>query len=301
MRVLSVGELLWDIYPDNELLGGAALNFAVNTHRFGAVSALLTAVGDDTRGHKALSLLSNLGLVTECVQVLPSGETGTAAVRLDANGVAEFCIRRPAAYDLLLCSEQLWNWASGYGADWIYVGTLLHMNTEVERFTTGLVQRCPGLRCLYDVNLRPGCFDLQLVKRLCGLASVVKVNEAEARMLFAAEPEQRSFSLQDFCAAWAERYALEAVCVTRGADGCCVFVAGELHRVAGYPVKVVDTVGSGDAFAAAFAYGYHHNWSMLESTRVANAAGALVASRAGAIPEISLDECLRLAHSGAET
>ena len=165
MRVLSVGELLWDIYPDNELLGGAALNFAVNACRFGGVSALVTAIGDDARGHKALALLRDLGLVTDGVQALPSVETGTAVVTLDASGVPEFCIRRPAAYDLLQGSEQLLQWALGYRADWLYVGTLLHMNPEVEQFTTGLVQRSQELRCLYDVNLRPGCFDLQLVSR----------------------------------------------------------------------------------------------------------------------------------------
>ena len=31
MKVLSFGELLWDVYPEKKVIGGAALYFAVNT------------------------------------------------------------------------------------------------------------------------------------------------------------------------------------------------------------------------------------------------------------------------------
>ena len=45
MRVLSIGEILWDIFPDQERLGGAALNFSANIGRLGDSATLITAVG----------------------------------------------------------------------------------------------------------------------------------------------------------------------------------------------------------------------------------------------------------------
>jgi sugar/nucleoside kinase (ribokinase family) len=62
--------------------------------------------------------------------------------------------------------------------------------------------------------------------------------------------------------------------------------------VPGYKVEVRDTVGAGDAFAAAFLHGYHLGWSTMRTARFANAAGAIVASRAGATPSWSTQECL---------
>jgi fructokinase len=59
-------------------------------------------------------------------------------------------------------------------------------------------------------------------------------------------------------------------------------------------VSVVDTVGAGDAFSAGFLHGYQRSWPLEHTARFANALGALVASRAGATPVFSLDECEKL-------
>lgn len=53
MQVLSIGEVLWDVFADRELLGGAPLNFSGNTARFRDSAALITAVGSDERGSRA--------------------------------------------------------------------------------------------------------------------------------------------------------------------------------------------------------------------------------------------------------
>ena len=50
MRVLSIGEVLWDIYDRDELLGGAALNVCVNLHHCGDTAFLVSGVGKDRRG-----------------------------------------------------------------------------------------------------------------------------------------------------------------------------------------------------------------------------------------------------------
>jgi fructokinase len=190
--------------------------------------------------------------------------------------------------------------AAEKGLDWLYFGSLLQTSAAMEQFTTHLAQRLSGTRCMYDMNLRTGHWTLPLVQRLSSLATVVKLNEDEAAMLFAlTEPASAVYSLEDFCWRWSGEYGVETVCVTLGKDGCAVYQQGKLHRFGGYAVVVKDTVGSGDAFAAAFLHGFHLGWPMERSARFANALGALVASRAGATPEWSMSECEALMQGGA--
>jgi fructokinase len=63
-----------------------------------------------------------------------------------------------------------------------------------------------------------------------------------------------------------------------------------LHFYPGFPVAVADTVGAGDAFAAAFLHGLQLGWPIERITRFANALGALVASRPGATPAWTPDD-----------
>lgn len=296
MQVLSVGEILWDVFPERELLGGAPLNFSANAVRLGNASALITAVGDDERGRLAKEAMTALGVNTQFVGVTPGRPTGVALVTTSSDGEPRFEIPRPAAFDFLDMPPEALNRAKSLRPEWLYFGTLIHTEGRAEQITKALSESLPGIRCFYDMNLRPGSWDLPLVQRLCEMASVLKLNEFEARTLgdlTGIGPE--SFSVEDFCAQWAMQYGIDSICVTLGAAGCLIYENGWTHTVPGYPATVRDTVGAGDAFAAAFLHGYHHEWPVLRTARFANALGSIVASRAGATPAWTLRECMELA------
>jgi fructokinase len=123
----------------------------------------------------------------------------------------------------------------------------------------------------------------------------VKLNSTEAETLFSLTREgAEPFSLETFCRTWASTYGIDVICVTLGPDGCLIYDRGAVHRVAGYRVTVRDTVGSGDAFAAAFLHGYQQGWEIAETARFANALGAVVASLPGATPAWTLSDILAL-------
>jgi len=63
-------------------------------------------------------------------------------------------------------------------------------------------------------------------------------------------------------------------------------------------VKVADTVGAGDAFAAAFLQGLSQGWSAHRIGDFANRVGAVVASRPGGVPMWSMEDCYNLTGSG---
>ena len=102
MRIVSIGEVLWDVFEDSEKLGGAPFNFAVHASRLGHEVTFVSAVGDDKRGHAVLARASELGVRPDFIQVAPGAATGTVLVRVDSTGQPDFTIRRPAAYDALL-------------------------------------------------------------------------------------------------------------------------------------------------------------------------------------------------------
>ncbi len=296
MQVLSVGEILWDVFPGSELLGGAPLNFSANAVRLGDAAALITGIGDDERGRLAQDAMTALGVSTQFVRVIAGRPTGVALVTMSPDGEPRFEIPRPAAFDFFDMTPEALERAKRLKPDWLYFGTLIHTDEHAEQITRRMSESLPGVRCFYDMNLRSGSWNLPLVQRLCGLASILKLNEFEARTLgdltgLGAE----EFSLEEFCAQWTIQYGIDSICVTLGAAGCMVFENGAAHSVPGYPATVQDTVGAGDAFAAAFLHGYHHDWPVLRTARFANALGSIVASRPGATPEWSLEECLQLA------
>ncbi|MCX6627268.1 MAG: PfkB family carbohydrate kinase, partial [Candidatus Solibacter sp.] len=124
MTILSIGEILWDVFPDTARLGGAPFNFAVHAHRLGHRVIFLSAVGDDERGRAALGRAAALGLPAEFIQVAVGQPTGSVSVRVDAEGQPDFTIHRPAAYDCLTLDQGQLQRLADLRPDWIYYGTL---------------------------------------------------------------------------------------------------------------------------------------------------------------------------------
>lgn len=133
------------------------------------------------------------------------------------------------------------------------------------------------------------------MKRLSELATIIKMNEAESAELWHLAHSDTPYSTEEFCRFWASTQDCELVCITRDSEGCAVWYCNVLQFFPGFRVSVADTVGAGDAFAAAFLHGLDQNWPLEKTSLFDNRIGGLVASRAGAIPEWSLDECSDLA------
>jgi len=294
MVVCCIGEVLWDVFPDQELLGGAPLNVSVNLHRLGVEVVLVSGVGSDERGVRALEAIKAIGLDVSRIAI-SNQQTGIAeVVRSAAMGDQHFVIPRPAAFDSFVSESPRKVEEPTEAMDWIYMGTLHQTNPEAERFTRKLIGDAPSARVFYDVNMRDGHWDLALIQRLSGLSTVVKVNEAEAERLFEMTYPGSTFGLRTFCELWATTHDVNVMCVTLGDRGAFVFSQGVAEKVPGLKVELHDTVGAGDAFSAAFLYAYHHAWPLGEAACFGNALGALVASRPGAVPSWTMDEILPL-------
>jgi fructokinase len=291
MRILSVGEILWDVIGQAEHLGGAPLNFAAQAQKLGHEVFPLSAVGDDERGHRALEMIRGRGISTEFIRVLKDKPTGTAEVELDLDGKPTFRIVRPVAYDFVELSARDLQALVQLDPQWVYLGTLFHTSSAALNSTLRLLHALPSAQRFYDVNLRDQNWNLTAVEQLSSHSNVVKLNDWEAECLdatFDVEGEQES--IESFARRWADRFGVEIVCVTCGERGCSILKAGRLTQIPGFRVEIADTVGAGDAFAAGLVHGLSLGWEVQQIGRFANAVGAVVASKTGAIPEWSMDE-----------
>jgi fructokinase len=290
--VAVLGEILWDVFERSRQLGGAALNFAAHAKRLGHEVSLISAVGVDSLGEEAAAAIAALGLDTTLLQRTTRFPTGTARVQLGPGDRTRFVIERPAAYDAILISDREIEQLIQRAPAWLYYGTLFSSTAEGEAVLRRFLGALPTTTRLYDLNLRPGCHSASLVKQLLAEANVVKLNEEELQAVheFTGLP----ISLEAFCREGARRFGWKAICVTLGARGCSMLVCGQYVEAAGQAIDVVDTVGAGDAFTAAFMHGLICQWPVAKVAAFANRVGALVSSRHGAIPDWTIKEAVEL-------
>ena len=294
MRIVSIGEVLWDVIGDKEYLGGTALNFAAHATRLGHTVFFVSAVGKDARGQRVLERMTELGLSTRYIHEIDTHPTGVVTVELDQAGVPRFTLHHPAAYDAPELTDGEFAELLSPKPEWIYFGTLFQMSPQAKRLTYRLIDSRCGARLLYDVNLRKDSYTTQLVREMMPRGQVVKLNEEEAGkvdQMFG----QGARSLEDFCRSYTKEFGWQAACVTRGEKGCVMLMDGEYVEAAGYPLQTQDTVGAGDAFAAAFVHGLNLQWPAPEIADFANRVAALVASRPGGTPPWTLEEARALA------
>jgi fructokinase len=289
VNVISIGEVLWDIVGQEEHLGGAAFNFSAHLSRLGHTVSFISAVGSDELGQKVIDSMSRLGLTSAYLAIDKDHPTGTASVALASDGQPKFVLHRPAAYDFPQLAPSQYDRLFSRPVDWIYFGTLHQIYPQARKLTQDLLDRASGARRFYDVNLRSDGYTPGLIQQLMSQATIVKLNHEEVEAI-ALMLGSRHGSLEEFCRNYTALYKWAGVCVTRGSLGCSVFMDGQYVEAPGYPVQVVDTVGSGDAFAAVFLHGIANGWPTPRIADFANRVGALVASRRGAIPDWTIAE-----------
>jgi fructokinase len=293
MKIISIGEVLWDVIGDAEHPGGAPFNFAVHANRLGHEVFFISAIGRDARGQRILNRMAEIGLSTRYVHLSEDHPTGVVTVTVDSVGQPDYVIHRPAAYDFPQLTQAEMEDLLSPSPTWIYYGTLQQMSRVAHDLTLSLLRSVRNAHRFYDVNLRRGCYTPKLVRELMAQATVLKLNQqevAEAANMF----DGSYSSLENFCRSYAEQFQWEAVCVTRGDQGCAILMDDHYVESPAFRVCATDTVGAGDAFSAAFVHGFSANWDPAQIADFANRVGALVASRPGAIPNWTTREALQL-------
>jgi fructokinase len=289
--VVGIGELLWDMLPEGPQLGGAPANFTVMSGRLGNHAVILSRIGRDDLGRRAIDLLDPLPVDTSHLQVDPVHETGRVTVDF-SDGQPRYVIHQPAAWD---CAELSDEWIqTAERADAICFGSLAQRSLDSRQSIQTLVaQTSSACVRVFDVNLRPPFYSGETIQESLELATVVKMNDAEVPLVLgllglpAGEKPTTADLRRDAERLLAEFPTLQMVAVTRGGHGSLLVTADQWHEHPANPVKVADTIGAGDAFTAAMIHYMLRGADLATLNEAGNRWGGWVASQPGAMPPLS--------------
>ena len=276
--IVGIGEILWDMLPSGKALGGAPANFAYHAMRLGEEGWAVSAVGDDALGREILDIVESKKLKN--LIALSDKPTGTVEVELDARGVPTYNIMEDVAWDNIPFTPEMEELARK--ADAVCFGSLVQrMNSRGSVLGFVRAMRPDSLK-VFDINLRQHYYGREVLEESLKLADILKINDEEIRIV------ADLFGLGDddvaACRELIARYGLKLVILTKGPEGSEVVTAGEVIPQAAGEAEVVDTVGAGDAFTAAFVVAYLRGDSLEEAQRLASDTAAYVCSCKGAMP-----------------
>lgn len=283
LKVVAIGEVLWDVIGEERHLGGAPFNFCYQSRAFGADAGMITRVGSDDLGEEILQRIADAGMPRALVQLDPEHPTGVVEVTVDKKGVPSYDIREDVAWDFIELPSHAREAIEA--ADIACFGTLAQRNAiSRQSIQEALAAAKPNCLRVYDINLRQAYYSDEVIRESFALTDLLKMNEDELHVL------QHMFGLphdeNESVAQLVARFDIATVVVTRGERGATAWSAGEMVTVPGVKVKVKDTVGSGDAFTAVFATQLAAGAALRDALEMANLAGAYVASQNGATPKI---------------
>lgn len=283
MKALSLGAVLWDVIGSQEYIGGAPFNLAVNLKRIGAESALVTAIGRDFRGERALKRLIEYGVSGEFIQTAEDLGTGAAFASLAPNGDAVYDIPY-AAFDEIAADEENIRRMNAFKPDVICFGSFEQRSEISGKTIRKILNEVKSEHVFFDVNLRMNFVDKEVLEFGFRKSSIVKLNEDE-RDTISGLFYGKKFGDFDFADRFTADFDLKCLIVTLGAKGCFVFADGKGEAFCPPKTEVADTIGAGDAFSAAFLYSYLNGEPCELAAKKGNALGAYVAGRIGALPE----------------
>jgi fructokinase len=279
--VVGIGEVLWDVYADGAHLGGAPANFACSAVRRGVESWIVSAVGADDLGDRAVEQLRALGVHVDRIARDRARPTGRVNVRLDEAKRPTFEIAVDTAWDHTPWSDDVQTLARR--ADAVCFGTLGQRSPESRRTIRRFLEAtAPSALRMFDVNLRQHFHDRETIERSLELASALKLNEDELPVI-ASLSGVRATRTPATLMSIARRYQLRLVALTCGADGAILVAGDEASSEPAPAVEVVDTVGAGDAFTASVVCDVLRGLPLGEINRNANEVAALVCAAPGAI------------------
>ncbi len=281
--ITCFGEILWDVLPTSKQPGGAPMNVAADLRNFGLNAQLISRVGSDDLGRELIDFLANKGISTALIQEGQTHLTGVAKANISDSNEVTYKILQPVAWDYIMPEPGLIEVVKR--SDVFVYGSLAARSPQTHETLLALLDVAP--RKVFDVNLRAPHYNQPIVEELLHKADIAKLNEHELAELsgwYNPEPERWTADLQTAMQQLRERYTLETLCVTLGPDGAALLDESGFTKQAGFPVEVADTIGSGDAFLAAFLYKMLQGEAPQKTLEFACATGSYVATKSGATP-----------------
>jgi fructokinase len=262
------GEVLFDHFPDGKrVLGGAPFNVAWHLQAFGLVPRFISRIGTDAEGESVLGAMRDWGMDTQAVQLDNRLPTGRVSVQI-TDDEPSYDIVTDCAYDAIGFQPELIPAGS-----FIYHGTLA-IRSAVSRLTLDAILRDTRPAVVFlDVNLRPPWWDPDTVMQRVIESDWVKLNTDELDQLGARSASDLMVENN-----------LSGLILTLGGEGAEAWTSGGEKCIVrpGAGVRLVDTVGAGDAFTSVMILGIISRWTLPVTLERAQTFASLIVGQRGA-------------------
>lgn len=282
MNVTSIGEILFDIYPSHKKLGGAPLNFISHIRKITENGNIISRIGKDVLGGKAISEVQKIKVSTQFIQQDSTHPTGVANIEINEKKEPSFNIDTKRAFDFIEPTEET-EALINYDTDVLYFGTLAQRSEKTRSTIQSYFNR--GIKYFCDINIRQNFYTEEILRRSVETANMVKVNYNELHILNEIllggeyNTERVAFELM-------EKFQVDLLAVTRGKDGATLFENGKRNDFSPPAAAgVVDTTGAGDAFSAVLCIGFMQGWELMQINKMANDFASEICKVDGALPK----------------
>ena len=280
--VVGIGEILWDIFPNGKILGGAPANFAYHATQLGLNGYAISAIGNDELGKEILDTLKDKHLH----KIIETTEDPTRIVKVELSddGIPNYEICEGVAWDNIPFTKEMEEIAKKTKA--VCFGSLAQRNNLSKQTINKFLDNVPddALK-IFDINLRQNFYTKEIIENSFQKANILKINDEEI-IIVAKLLGLEGKSETEVAKIILKQYNLTGVILTKGAFGSYIICDEDALFLSTPKVEVADTVGAGDSFTAGFVASLLKGKSIHEAHKKAVEVSAYICTQHGAMPEL---------------
>ena len=292
ISIVCFGEVLWDLYPDKKIIGGAQFNVFARLHNLGNNVDFISSIGNDKLGNEILEHFDQNNYSNKFLNIDEKYETGSVIITLK-NGEPSYKILSNVAWDFIPLKASYDEILSDL--DILVYGSLASRNIGSFKTLKELTKQSKFN--ILDLNIRESYYDFEKVSFLVSSADFLKVNLEELELI----NQLFKFNISDtqnLIFKILKQFDLKYVCVTNGEIESMIYDGKNFEIAKSFQVDSIDNVGAGDNFLAALIDELFIKKNNLKSSlRIASAYGAITTTKNGAVPKINNYEVASMLNS----
>lgn len=259
-KILVFGELLYDVYDDIAVIGGAPFNYSVQLSRLISKEdnlKFITALGKDDFSKDAIEFIENENIDSSLIQILDNYETGKATVFMNEDKVPDYIIHENVAWDNIEYNSDIENILKEK-YDLFYFNILSCRSEKSYNTLKNIFKNIDSKYKVCDVTFRKNYYTKEKIKEALDFINILKINDDELltikNLLYPSLKIDLKNDNEKLLRNLNKDFNIDYIFLTLGKEGTVSFYNDEYIFKHSNKIKVVDTVGAGDSFCAALSY-----------------------------------------------
>lgn len=255
-NILVFGEILYDIYDDVAVIGGAPFNYSVQLSRLISKNdnlKFITALGKDDFSKDAFKFIENENIDSSLMQVLDNYETGKATVFMNENKIPDYIIHENVAWDNIEFNSDIEK-SLKEKYDLFYFNILSCRSEKSYNTLKNIFKNIDSKYKVCDVTFRKNYYTKEKIKEALEFINILKINDDELAIIKSLFYPNLQNDNEILLKNLNKDFNIDYIFLTLGKSGASLFYNNQYIFKPSNKIKVVDTVGAGDSFCAALSY-----------------------------------------------